>query len=69
MIHDATHMTADELKEMYNVEVLEDGTVFDIVDQITYGSIQEWANTAADEGTSEYDDLIDDRYSHDGEFY
>ena len=55
MVLDAKNMTHQELMETYNVEVWEDGQVYDLTLDHVYANVSEWANATVEEDVDEFD--------------
>ena len=70
IIADLKNLSSSEIRELYRVEVWEDGQVYDFVEDNTYTNVTEWANHYVDADTSGYDDLVPDKYAdmEDGEY-
>ena len=62
MILDTKNMSHAELMKTYNVEVWEDGQVYDLTLNHVYANVSEWANTTVDDGNEDdfdYDEFFD----------
>lgn len=68
MVMDAKNMSDQELKDTYNIEREDDGSIFDTMLNQTFKDARDWANFIVDQDGSEYDDLVDDKYTSEGEY-
>lgn len=60
MIHDVKNMSRLDLLKTYNVEVWEDGQVYDLTINHVYANVNEWANATVEEDIdSDYEQYFD----------
>lgn len=69
MIMDAKNMTRHELLSTYNVEVWEDGQVYDLTEDMMYPSVKDWANSTIEDDDLNYDDKYNNIYPDVEDFY
>ena len=59
MIHDVKTMSSLELLSTYNIEIWEDGKIYDRTESTTYTSATEWANSTVEGDDLDYDQYFD----------
>ena len=69
MILDAKNMSGLQLLKTYNVEVWDDGQVYDLTENLMYSSVIEWANDAVEDDGDDYSDPHKSGYDMDGGDY
>lgn len=63
IIADLKHRNNVELRDLYNVEVQEDGQVYDLTENKLYNDATEWANHYVDVDNTGYDDIVSNKYA------
>ena len=70
MILDVKNMSSLQLLETYNIEIWEDGKIYDRTEDQTYTSATEWANSTIEGDDLEFDDQFDTtKWQDDGDYY
>ena len=69
MILDAKNMSGLQLLKTYNVEVWDDGQVYDLTENLMYASVTEWANAAVEDDDFDYDRFFDGDEMNKEDFY
>ena len=61
LILDAKNLSHSEMIKIYNVEVWEDGQVYDLTADKMYATVKEWANATVEEDVDDFEhsDLYD----------
>ena len=62
IITDLKTLHKERVRELYNVDILEDGQVYDLAEDKLYDTTTDWANHFVDADNSGYDDLVPDIY-------
>lgn len=62
IVNEIEHLSKEEIEFLHGIEIYSDGTVYDLIDEVKYASVTEWAESNVDDDTWDgiegmYDDL------------